>query len=289
MSTLVPGMDYSVLFSTETPSDATAAILTALYSTAATPPTSFVSSGNPVADLRLAQQEQTAGIAQEARQPQVANAISAFKTAVANAKDIQTALANPNVQQVLLTANGLSNYIGETALARKLFLSDPYDPKSLVHQFANATWLDTVRTYNFAKNGLAELRDPQVVSALTNGYAEVKWRQSLDQATPGLANALTFLDQASSIRSVYDILGNLTNFEVVTSALGIPLQIVNQDQSAQVSAITSRLDISKLQDRRFVTNLTDQYLMTQQQNKTSSAGSGTSLAALAVQARGLIA
>ena len=288
MSTLVPGMNYSVLFSTETPSDATAAILSALYSTAATPRTSFVSSGNPVADLKLAQQEQTAGVAQEARQPQVANAINAFKTAVANAKDIQTALANPNVQQVLLTANGLSNYIGETALAQKLFLSDPYDPKSLVHQFANATWLDTVQTYNFAKNGLAELQDPQVVSALTNGYAEVKWRQSLDQATPGLANALTFLDQASSIRSVYDILGNITNFKVVTGALGIPLQIVNQDQSAQVNAITSRLDISKLQDRSYVTNLTDQYLMAQQQNKASSAGGTASLEALAMQASGLI-
>jgi hypothetical protein len=190
---------------------------------------------------------------------------------------------------VLLTANGLSSYIGETALAQKLLLSDPTDPNSLVNKFGDAAWMSTVQTYDFATKGLAELQNPQVVSTLTNAYAEVQWRQSLDQATPGLSNALTFLGQASSIKSVNDILDNMTNFEVVTTALGIPTAIINQDTSAQSSAITSRLNISKLQDRNFVTSLTDQYLLTMQANNSSSSTSGnTSLDALAVQAGGLV-
>ncbi|HEY1931415.1 MAG TPA: DUF1217 domain-containing protein [Acetobacteraceae bacterium] len=288
MSGIVTGINYNLLFSGETSSDATAAILSDLYSSSATPATSFVSSGNPITDLTLAQQEQTTGVAQEALQPRVANAINEFKTAVANSTSIQSALGNPEVQQVLLTANGLSNYIGDTALAQKLFMSDPNDPNSLVNQFGDAGWMSTVQTYNFAQNGLAELQNPKVISTLTNAYAEVQWRTSLDQATPGLSNALTFLSQASSITSINDILDNETNFEVITGALGIPLEIVNQDTSAQVSAITSRLDISKLQNRNYVTSLTDQYLLTMQENNPSGSGSGTNLEALAVQAQGIL-
>jgi Protein of unknown function (DUF1217) len=290
MSGIVTGINYNLLFSGESSSQASAAILTALYSgtSSSTPTTTFVSSGNPITDLKLAQAEQTTGVAQEAKQPTVANAITAFKTAVGNATSIQNALLNPDVQKVLLTANGLSSYIGETALVQKVLLSDPSDPNSLVNKMGNSTLLSTVQTYDFAKNGLSELQNPTVVSTLANAYAEVQWRQGLDQATPGLANALTFLGQASSIKTAYDVLGNYTNFQVVTTALGIPETIAYQDQAGQVNEINAHLDISKLQDRTYVTSLTDQYLLTMQQQKQSSPSSGSSLTTLAVQAGGLV-
>jgi len=188
------------------------------------------------------------------------------------------------VQKVLLTANGLTSYIGETALVQKVLLSNPSDSNSLVNQLGNSAWLSTVQTYNFAQNGLAELKNPQVISALSNAYAEVEWRQGLDQQTPGLANALTFLGQASAIKNSDDVLGNYTNFEVVTTALGIPQTIVFQSQDAQASAINAHLDYAKLSDRNYVTSLTDQYLLAMQENAASSASSGSGLTGLAEQA-----
>jgi Protein of unknown function (DUF1217) len=291
MSGIVSGINYSLLFPTSTSSteDASSAILNALYSTATSSgPSTWVSTGNPILDLKIAQQDQTADVAQEALQPQVSQAVTAFKTAVANAPNIQTALANPNVQQVLLTANGLSNYIGETALVQKVFLSNPSDPSSLVNQLGDPTLLSAVQTFNFAQNGLAELQKPSVVSTLSDAYAEVQWRQSLDAATPGLSNALDFLSQASSITSVNDVLDNETNFDVITTALGIPQDIVNQPLVAQQSAITSQLDISKLQDPAYVTSLTDQYLLTMQEQNPSGSSDSTSLTSLAVQAMSLV-
>lgn len=292
MSGIVTGINYSLLFSSggQSSSDILASMLNTIYSTSATPsgPSTFVSTGNPLLDLKLAQKNEAADVALEAKQPLVIQAIDAFKKAVAGATSIQSALANPNVQQVLLTANGLSNYIGETALVQKALLSDPSDPNSLANQMGDSTLLSAVNTFNFAQNGLAELQNPQVISTLTNGYAEVMWRQSLEQATPGLSNALAFLQQASSIKSVNDVLDNLVNFEVVTTALGIPQSIVNQDQTAQTQAISSRLNISDLQNPNFVTSLTDQYLLTMQENNASGSGTTTSLDALAVQAAGLL-
>ncbi len=289
MSGIVGGINYSLLFPSGTSSTlgASASILNALYGGGA--PSSAVSTGNPLTDLKLALKNQTADVAKEANDPLVARDIAAFTKAVAGAKDINTALANPDVQKVLLTANGLASYIGETALVRKALLSDPADPKSLVNQLGDSTLLSTVRTFDFARTGLAELQNPKILATLTNGYAEVKWRQSLDAATPGLSNALAFLGQASSIHNVLDILGNAVNRAVVTTALGIPQQIAFQDMTAQETAISSRLDVGKLQDPKFVTSLTDQYLLTMQQNSQPSAGDSTSLISLAVQAGGIIA
>jgi hypothetical protein len=295
MSGIISGIDYSILFPTSTSSneDASSAILNALYSgtNSTSGPSNFVSTGNPLTDLKIAQKDQTADVAKEALEPQVSQAITAFKTAVSHATTIQQALSNPAVQQVLLTANGLSNYIGETALVQKVLLSDPTDPKSLVNQLGDDSLLSTVQTYNFGKNGLAELQNPKILATLTNAYAEVEWRQSLDKATPGLSNALDFLSQASSIKSVNDVLDNYTNFEVITTALGIPQQIVNQDQSAQEAAISSHLDIAKLQDPNYVTSLTDQYLLIMQEDNQSSSSDSddsTTLTSLAVQAGGLV-
>jgi hypothetical protein len=286
---IVSGMNYGLLFSGSSSStnNIAADMISTLYSTASSSGSTFASTGSPLLDLKLAQQDQTTDVAQEALQPQVSQAINAFKTAVADAPNIQTALLNPDVQKVLLTANGLSSYIGQTALVQKMFLSNPSDTKSLVNQIGDNNFLSAVQTFDFAKNGRAELQNPKIVATLTNGYAEVTWRQSLDQAAPGLSNAQTFLSQPSSIKSVDDILGNQTNFDVVTTALGLPQQIVNQTQTAIDAAIGSRLDISKLQDPKFVTTLTDQYLLTMQ-SANSSSSSGTSLTALAVQAAGLV-
>jgi hypothetical protein len=293
MSGIISGINYSLLFSSDSSSSISNTIdsmLSTIFSgsTGQSGPSMFASTGNPLVDLKLAQANETTEVALEAKQPVVMQAVNAFKTAVAGATSIQSALGNPNIQQVLLTANGLSSYIGDTALVQKALLSDLTDPKSLANQMGDYSLLNTVQTYNFAKNGLAELQNPKVVSTLTNAYAEVMWRQSLEQATPGLANALAFLGQAGSIKSVSDILDNMVNFEVVTTALSIPQSIVNQDQTAMQQAITSRLNVKDLQNPNFVTAMTDQYLLTMQENNAPGSGTGGNMDALAVQSAGLI-
>lgn len=293
MSGIVSGIDYSLLFGGSSSTlDASTAILNALYSGAATgptPATTFVSTGDPITDLKLAQSQQTTDIAQEAKQPQVQSAVSLFKQAVAGSKTIGDALANPYVQQVLLTANGLTSYIGQTALVQKAFLSNPSDSKSLVSQLDDSNLTSAVQTYDFGANGLAELQNPSVIATLTNAYAEVEWRDGLNQATPGLSNALDFQTGAGSIKSINDILSNPVYFDVITTALNIPQQIVNQDVSAVNNAIGSRLDIGKLQDPNYVNSLTDQYLLTMQEQNSTSNSNGGDLTSLAVQALNITA
>jgi hypothetical protein len=287
MSGIVSGMNYSLLFSAGGSfSNIASEMLNTIYSNAAA--STGVSTGNPITDLKLAQANEATDVANEAKTPQVARDIVAFQKGVANAKNIQSALQDPNVMKVLLTANNLSSYIQYPALAQKALLSDPNDSSALVNKLSDTTLLNAAKSFDFAKNGLAALQNPQVIATLSNGYAEVMWRQSLDQATPGLSDALTFLNQASSIKSVDDILGDSVNRTVVLTALGIPEQIAFQDLTAQEQAVSSRVDITKFQDPKYVTSLTDQYLLNMQQQSQSSSSSGTNLTSLATQAGGLV-
>jgi hypothetical protein len=291
MSGIISGVDYGLLFSgSSSTSDVATAMLNTLYNSGTSSTTTAVSTGNPLTDLKLAQSNETTDVAREAKIPQVERDIAAFQTGVANAKDIQTALENPNVMKVLLTANNLSSYIQYPALAQKALLSDPNQSNSLVNQLNDTNLLSTAKSFDFAKNGLAGLQNPKVISTLTNAYSEVLWRQSLEKATPGLSDALAFLGQASSIKTVDDVLGNSINRTVVLTALGIPEEVAFQDLTAQEQAVSSRVDVTKFQDPKFVTSITDQYLLTmQQQSQTSASGSGPDLTTLAVQASGLVA
>jgi len=288
MANIIAGMNYSLLFGIGTSgADPYTAILSALYSgnTGGINSTA-VSTGNPLTDLTLAQQNQTKAVAAEAKDPAVARDIAAFKQGIANAGNIDAALTNPNVLKVLLTANGLASQVQYPGLAKKVLLSDPTDTNSLVNKLASNTWLNTVKTYNFAKTGLTALQDPKILATLTDAYMQIAWRQSLDKATPGLSNALAFMQQASSIKTADDILGDPVNRAVVTTALGIPQEIAFQSQGAQENAIAAHLDIKKLQDPKFVVTLTDQYLLNMQQQSQPAADSD--LNTLAAQARGIV-
>ena len=278
-------IDYARLFPSTGGTGGTDAtsLLTTLYGKAGTKS----AGGNPLGALRTAEANQTKDIATTAREPQVARDIAAFRTAVANAKDPAKLLNNPSVLKVLLTANGLADQLGFTALAQKALLSNIKTTTSLVHQLTDPRWKSVVQTYDFANKGLSVLQDPKVLDTIANGYAEITWRQSLDASTPGLSNALSFRAQASGIGSALQILGDSVLRDVVTTALGIPRQIAFQGLPAQQKAITDRLDLTKLKDPHFVDTLTQEYLL----NKADSGTTATpTLDALAIQAqaRGLV-
>ena len=245
-------------------------------------PASLLSqSQGPSVSLAQAEAGRTKGIAQEAKDPAVARDVAAFRTAVASAKDLKSLLANPQARAVLLTANGLADQTGYPALAIKALQSDPADPKGLANLLTDKRFLAVAKTYAFAKSGLAVLRQPAALNAIANGYAEVAWRKSLDVNTPGLSAALDFHQRAASITSTLQILGDATLRKVVTTALGLPLQIAIQPLEAQQAAISSRLDITKFKSPKFVESFTQRYLTAAAQN-AAMAGPATPTGVLAL-------
>jgi hypothetical protein len=294
MSGSIPSnpINYAVLFPSSTASSTNIAanIVSIAYGNG-TAAGATGSGLNPVAALQVAQTNQTRDVAQEANTPEVARDIATFTKAVQTATSPAQLLDNPTVLKVLLTANGLGSQDSFTALAQKALLSDPADSKGLANQLSstNPQWLATAQTYDFAKSGLSVIQKPSVISTITNGYAEVLWRQSLDAQTPGLSSALDLIQNGSKFTSADQILGDPIMRDVVTTAYGIPQQIAFQDLNSQEKAITDHLDITKLQDPKFVQNLADLYLTQKQASASTSTNSSSSIISLATQAQSLLA
>lgn len=276
----------STLFNTGASQSAADGLLQTLYGggaqQAATDPSQSLQA------LSQAEANQSQDIQATAQQPAVQRAIAQFTSAVTSATSVQQLLSNPTVMQVLLTANGLGDQTQYTALAQKALTSNVNDSTSLVNQLSDTRWKPVAQTYDFANKGLSIIQQPQVISTIANAYAEVTWRQSLDATTPGLSNALTFRQEASSITSVDQILGDPVLRTVVTTALGIPEQIAFQPLEAQENAISSRLDISQFKDPHFVETFAQRYLIAAANQASSNSSTTPDLSSLAVQAQGLV-
>ena len=242
--------------------------------------------GDPLLALRLAQKNRSREVATTARQPETQRDITAFRSGVAKARTVAEALDNPAVMKVLLTANGLADQIPYPALAKKVLLSDLADPKSLVNKMASARWSAVVKAFDFAKAGIAALKDPALQTRLADGYVEVTWRKGLEKTTAGLPDALDFRERAKTFKTAIAILGDPVMRRVVTTALGIPQQIAFQELGAQERAITSRLDLSRLQDQKFVDGMSQRYLLEKQK---AAAAAPPDMSALSMQLRGIVA
>ncbi len=243
-------------------------------------------SADPLVALRLAEKNRDREIARTGKEPETLRDIRAFTKALGKATSIDQALSQPAVLKVLLTANGLADQLAYPALAKKVLLSDPADPKSLVNRLGSARWTAAVKTFDFAANGLSALTSPKVVKTLTDGYTEVAWRNGLEKKTPGLADALDFRERARSFTSAIQILADPVMRRVVTTTLGIPQQIAFQEIDAQERAVAARLDVSKLQDPKFVDGFSQRYLLAAARN--AAANTAPDLSSLAVQMRGLV-
>jgi hypothetical protein len=244
-------------------------------------------SQNPVVALQSAELNETQDLKVTGAQPDVQQAINQFTQAVNSAKSVTQLLANPAVMKVLLTANGMQDQIGYTALATKALTSNLSDPKSLANVLTDTRWKSMAQSFNFATNGLKAIQTPAVIASITAGYTKAVWEAGQDTVAPGLSSALDFKARASTMTSVDQILGDPTIRSVVTTALGIPQQIAFQDLTAQENAISSRLDVTKLQDPKFVETFAQRYLIANA--GSTSAASTPDLTTLAIQGQGLLA
>jgi hypothetical protein len=245
------------------------------------------STQDPVQALASAEANQTQDLKVTAAQPAVQRAITDFTQAVNSAKSVTQLLSNPTVMNVLLTANGMSDQIGYTALATQALTSNLGNPNSLANLLTDTRWKTLATTYNFAANGLSAIQTPAAIASVAAAYTKATWMNNEDSVTPGLSNALAFKAQASTITSVDQILGDPTLRTVVTTALGIPEQIAFQDLGAQENAISSQVNIKQFQDPKFVETFIQRYLIAN--NASSSATSTPDLTTLAVEGQGILA
>lgn len=218
---------------------------------------------DPLVVLRDAEKNGAKQIAAKAKEPYVAREIDAFVKGVLKAGSVDDLLNDPKVMKVLLAASGLEDFASAKGLVAKALKSNPNDPSSLAVRLSgtNGAWLSAARTYKFATQGLAVIRNADTLAAVAQSYAEIRWREGLDASAPGVSSALTFKSLAASLDSPFKILGNAVARDVVTTTLGLPRELAFQSLEAQARAVTQRLDLTRLQKPAFVDAFVRRYLI----------------------------
>jgi Protein of unknown function (DUF1217) len=226
----------------------------------------------PALRRALASDAEAKALARLAKDPQINREMDQFAKAVAKAKDVKAALRDPRVLNVVLPALGLPDAVGQPGLALRALTADPAKTDGLLSQLSDTRWKTAASTLNLHGRGIEALRDPKVQASLADGLRRLAWREELDAGQAGLGDAMLFRERAATAKTAYDVLGDPVMRRVLTTALGLPQQIVVQSVEAQARALTSRLDLDKLQNPREVAKLAERYVV-------AAAGSGTSAAA----------
>jgi hypothetical protein len=123
---------------------------------------------------------------------------------------------------------------------------------------------------------LGSLSDPKMLEILTNGFTKYEYRTGLSDKNPGMANAVYFSENAKTVKSVYDILGNGVMRRVVLGALGMPDQIAIQPVETQARAVLARMKLADLQDSAKVRALAERYLMAEADKAAANSASAAS-------------
>jgi hypothetical protein len=123
---------------------------------------------------------------------------------------------------------------------------------------------------------LGSLSDPKMLEILTNGFTKYEYRTGLSDKNPGMANAVYFSENAKTVKSVYDILGNGVMRRVVLGALGMPDQIAIQPVETQARAVLARMKLTDLQDPTKVRALAERYLMAEADKAAANSANASS-------------
>lgn len=227
-------------------------------------------------------------LARLARNPQLTREMEGFAKAAAKAQDVKAALRDPRVLNVLLPALGLPDAVGQPGLALRALTADPKNRDGLLARLSDTRWKAAAATLNLHERGIEALRDPKVQASLADGLRRLAWRDELEAGQAGVGDALLFRERAATAKTAYDVLGDPIMRRVLTTALGLPQAIVVQSVEAQARALTSRLDLDKLQNPREVAKLAERYVIAAAGSGGGTAGAASPLLSL-FPAGGLLA
>lgn len=218
--------------------------------------------GNAILDFQAA--ERLADREQEMvrKDPMIQREVEAFKKLLDKAETPEELLKDPRAIEFILRGLMVTDRIGQDALVRKTLLSDLDDKKSLANRLGDNRLRQATAMYEFHEKGLAVLKNEEVLEGLIDTYYQQRYEERLAERNPAFPDALYFRRIANDqdLTDPYDILGDPILRRVITTALGLPQEIAIQPVETQARAITSRLDLDKLQNPKFVESFIKRFL-----------------------------
>ena len=177
---------------------------------------------------------------------------------------------NYNLLNFVLTAFGAQDQVGNIGLLKKVVTSNLSDPKSLVNELGNTAFKELAQELQTDGSVNASLQDPTVQAQIKNAFEVASYENNLAQTNPAVVQALDFTHLASSVTSIYDVMGNSTLRAVVSTVGNIPQTVVNQDLNAQANVFRRAFDVSKAKDPNYIKTYVQRFLAVSDANQQAA-------------------
>jgi hypothetical protein len=220
----------------------------------------------------------------EAAVDKVRKASLYYQDTIADIRAVDDLIKDKQLVAYLVKAYGLEEEQVTDRVLRDTLTSDPFDKDSFASTQENDGFRQLAAAFNFTAEGAlaaSATLQPQTRGDLIRA-ADSYLRQTMElqagEENQGVRLALYFERKAPVIDTAMDILADKAIYEVVRTALGLPLAVAQASTEAQAAMIEKRLKIADLQDpkklARFLTQFATLYDM---ENGNSSATSLVSL------------
>lgn len=232
--------------------------------------------GNAILDFqaaeRLAEREQE----MVRKDPMIQREVDSFMKLLDKAETPEELLKDPRALEFILRGLMVTDRIGQDALVRQALLSDIDDKKSLANRLGDNRLRQAAVMYDFHESGLSVLKSKEVLEGLVDTYYQQRYEERLAERNPAFPDALYFRRIANDqdLSDPYDVLGDPILRRVVTTALGLPMEIAIQPVETQARAITSRLDLDKLSNPKFVESFIKRFLTADTRAAEAQQGGG---------------
>jgi len=177
-----------------------------------------------------------------------------YHNTISRVRSLDDFLGDKRLVAYVLKAYDLEGERISNDVLRNVLTSDPFDKDSYVGKLSDSRYRDLAAAFNFTSDGdigRAAAQQVQTRSSLLKTI-DLHVRQTMEsdagEQNEGVRLALYFQRKAANVTSVFGILADKALFEVVRTALGLPVGMSQADIDVQGAMITKRLDLADLKD-----------------------------------------
>ncbi len=220
----------------------------------------------------------------EAERASAAEESTYYHNTIIKLQSMDALLDDDRLVAYLRKAYDLEDRSISEGMLRTALTSDPMDEDSFVNRQSDMRLRDLAIAFNFASDGsIGRVSDGQAqIRSNILKTTDLNTRQTMEtdagQNSEGVRLALYFQRKAPSINSAFDILADKAVFEVVRTALSLPLAMSQADIEVQAEMLIERIDLADFRDPakldKFITRFAALYDLN---NGGSSAGSAASI------------
>jgi hypothetical protein len=211
------------------------------------------------------------------KQPSVQREIDFARNFAAKVTNVEEMLGNRRFMNFVLSAFGLESEIDKKGLLRKVLMSDLTDIDSYANRTNDPRFRELAQRLDIKAVGLANVKSEATLTSIELRYKKNEFEKAQGEASPGLREAMYFKENASRMKSIWDVLGDRTMRAVVSKAFDIPLETAVQSVESQAVAFGRKVDVEKFKDKLWIDRTIQTYLTKIDQETSQTSGMGASM------------